>query len=167
MIDKKVKTLWSRNSNKNKVYCVAIIVHVVNYIQMIKKIYVAYKIINNIFILFCCGLNLLPYNEIGASFQQQPFQSIVVEFVFICFRIWPNSKYCQHVIIDENQLSQYYNILQIVKKYIKTYINTNESPESIPFYDPFSQQKLNQVQKVKRLTHVIYNHELQSFQGLI
>ena len=56
--------------------------------------------------------NIVPYAEIRASLQQEPFWSIVVFVVVVIFSVWLYSKYCEQMIIDENQLSHYYNILR-------------------------------------------------------
>ena len=59
----------------------------------------------------------MPYAEIGASLQKWPFWSIAMRgwlflfFVVVCFWVWLYSKFCEKVIIDENQLSHNYNIL--------------------------------------------------------
>ena len=55
------------------------------------------------------------YTEIGASFQQQPFWSIVVGggfFLLFDYSSLVVLKYCAQMIIDFHQLSHYYNILR-------------------------------------------------------
>ena len=68
----------------------------------------------------------MPYAEI------EPFWSIVVRWLFFCclnFEFSGTQKYCEQVIIDENQLSHYNNIhaLELVTKLqITLILITNE-----------------------------------------
>ena len=56
---------------------------------------------------------ILPYAEIGASFNNSRFGLLLWGGCFFCclFRTWLYSKYCEQMIIDFHQLSLYCNIL--------------------------------------------------------
>ena len=55
---------------------------------------------------------LLPYAEIGASFNNSCFGLLLWGGLFLLFWFWVlmYSKYCEQMIIDFHQLSHYYNI---------------------------------------------------------
>ena len=59
-------------------------------------------------------VRIILYAEIGASFQQTPFWSIVMGGLFLMFDYLSLVilKYCEQMISNFHQLSHYYNIIR-------------------------------------------------------
>ena len=93
-------------------------------------------------------------------------EAVVLLFCCFWFQVWMTTKYCQQMLITFHQLSHYYNLTYYLLLTIKNenYVYSNYKRERYPFRISFSTTILNYTWKVIRITRVIYDHELQSFQ---